>query len=75
MLFCDQHVERRHNEQSKNRSDGHATDEHKTDRVSRRCASASNECQRKVTGDGRDARHHDRAQTNAGRLRDGGKFR
>jgi len=27
-----------------------------------------------VTADGRDAGHHDRAQTNAGGLRDGGKF-
>jgi hypothetical protein len=29
--LCDEHVKRRHNEQSENRSDRHSADEHETD--------------------------------------------
>ena len=74
MLLRDEHVKRRHNEQSEDRSDRHTADEHKTDRISRRSAGAGHERKRKVTGDSRDARHHDRTQTNARCLRDRSQF-
>src|SRR4029453_6511642 len=35
MFLCDEHVKRRHNEQSENCSDRHSPDEHETDRISR----------------------------------------
>ena len=75
MLFRDQHVERRHDEKSEDRSDGHSADEHQTDRISRRRAGAGDQGQRKVTGHGGDTGHHDRAQTDPRRLRDRGEFR
>ena len=75
MLFRDQHVERWNDEEREDRSDRHATDQDQTDRISRGSAGPGHESERKVTGDGGDARHHDRAQTNARGLGDGLKFR
>src|SRR5438876_7808292 len=74
MLFCDEHVKRRHNEQSENRSDSHSANKNKTDRISGRSARTGHQRKRKVTGDRGNARHHDGTQTNARGLRDGSKF-
>src|SRR5437660_2244700 len=74
MLFCDEHVKRRHNKQSENRSDSHSANKHKTDRISCRSACAGHEREWKVTSDRCDARHHDRTQTNARSLRDRRQF-
>ena len=70
MLFRDEHVERRDNEQGEDRSNRHSANQHKTDGISRGRAGAGDQGERKVTGDGCDAGHHDRAQTNPGGLRD-----
>src|SRR6266487_225804 len=70
MLLGDKHVKRGDNEQSENRPDRHATNQHKTDRISRGRAGARDKCQRKMTGDCRDARHHNRPQANPRCLRD-----
>ena len=60
---------------SEDRSDRHSADQHETDGISRGRAGTGHQRERKVTGDGRDAGHHDRAQTNPRGLRDGGEFR
>src|SRR5882757_1106651 len=74
MLLRDEHVQRRHNEQSENRSDSHSADKNKTDRISGSRARTGHEREWKVTRDSCNARHHDRTQTNARSLRDGSQF-
>ena len=75
MLFGDEHVERRNNEKSENRSNRHAAHQHQTDGISRGRAGPSHQGQREVTGDGGHAGHHDRSQSDPSRLSDSSKFR
>src|SRR2546423_6828825 len=71
MLFGDEHVERWNNEKSEDRSNSHAAHQHQTDGISCGRARTRYQRQRKMAGHGRDARHHDRAQTNARSLSNG----
>ena len=74
MLFRDQHVKRWHDKQSENRSDSHPANENETDGISRGRAGARDESQRKMAGDGGNACHHDRPQTDPRGLCHRGKF-
>ena len=74
MRLGDEHVKRRDNEEREDRADRHSADEHETDGISRRGARAGDEGQGKVTGDGRDSGHQDRAQTDPRGFRNGVKL-
>jgi hypothetical protein len=74
MLFRDEHVERWNYEQSEDRSNGHAANQDKTNGISRGRAGTGDESQWEVASDGRDARHHNRPQTNSGGFCDCGQF-
>ena len=67
MLLGDEHVDRGHDEQREERSDGHPADEHDADRIARDGAGSFDEREREVPYDGGDGRHQDRAK--AGRSR------
>ena len=61
-VFCNQHVDRRQEEQGEQGADRHAANEHQADRVSGFGAGAGDKGERKVPGDSRDGRHEHRTQ-------------
>jgi hypothetical protein len=74
MAARDEHVDRRNDQERKERTDGHAAHEHETDRVPGGGARARDQGQGKVAGHGGAAGLKDRAQAGQGRLPHGLTF-
>src|SRR4051812_4513333 len=65
VLTGNEHVDRRHHEQSEDSADKHSTDQHDTDAVACAGARPVREDQGEVSGDGRGRGHHDGPQSRA----------